>query len=130
MSPSTHPQARNRNTAMDRAVLDACGWTDLPTDCQFLIDYEEDDADTKSTGIQRQKKKPWRYRWPDDIRDEVLARLLALNAEHHQEEVRLGIAPGNEGGEEDGRQKTIRQVPAREVRRRTELIRRSEQLIQ
>jgi hypothetical protein len=81
---------------MDRAVLDAYGWTDLPTDCQFLLDCEEYD-DNETTGKKRQKKKPWRYRWPDDIRDEVLARLLALNAERHQEEVRLGIAPGMNG---------------------------------
>jgi len=87
---------RKLHAAMDRAVLDAYGWTDLPTDCQFLLDYEEDDeADTETTGKKgKKKKKPWRYRWPDDIRDEVLARLLALNAERHQEEVRLGIAPG------------------------------------
>lgn len=32
--------------------------------------------------------------WPSDFRDEVLARLLALNAERHAEEIRLGIAPG------------------------------------
>ncbi len=25
---------------MDRAVLDAYGWTDIPTDCEFLLDYE------------------------------------------------------------------------------------------
>jgi hypothetical protein len=35
--------------------------------------------------------------WPSDFRDEVLARLLALNAERHAEEVRLGIAPGMKG---------------------------------
>jgi hypothetical protein len=35
--------------------------------------------------------------WPSDFRDEVLARLLALNAERHAEEVRLGIAPGMTG---------------------------------
>ena len=34
---------------------------------------------------------PWRYRWPDDIRDEVLARLLALNAERYAEEVAQGL---------------------------------------
>ena len=42
--------------------------------------------------------------WPSDFRDEVLARLLALNAERHAEEVRLGIAPGvtsNEDGSDD-----------------------------
>ena len=32
--------------------------------------------------------------WPSAFRDHVLARLLALNAERHAEEVRLGIAPG------------------------------------
>ena len=25
---------------MDRAVLDAYGWTDIPIDCEFLLDYE------------------------------------------------------------------------------------------
>ena len=29
---------------MDRAVLDADGWTDIPTDCDFLLDYELDEA--------------------------------------------------------------------------------------
>jgi hypothetical protein len=31
--------------------------------------------------------------WRSDFRDEVLSRLLALNAERHAEEVRLGVAP-------------------------------------
>jgi hypothetical protein len=90
---------RDLHAAMDRAVLDAYGWTDIPTACEFLLDYEEDDEDdTETTGKKaRKKKKPWRYRWPDDIRDEVLARLLALNAERHAEEVRLGTAPGMKG---------------------------------
>ena len=56
---------------MDRAVLDAYGWTDIPTDCDFLLDYEIDEA------TWGRKKKPYRYRWPDPVRDEVLARLLA-----------------------------------------------------
>ena len=34
---------------------------------------------------------PWRYRWPDDICDDVLARLLALNAERYAEEVAQGL---------------------------------------
>lgn len=38
---------------------------------------------------KRRRKKPWRYRWPDDLRDEVLARHLKLNAER-AEENRLG----------------------------------------
>ena len=58
---------RDLHTAMDRAVLDAYGWTDIPTDCEFLLDYEIDEEDWGS------RKKPYRYRWPDDVRDEVLA---------------------------------------------------------
>ena len=38
------------------------------------------------------KKKPYRYRWPDKVRDEVLARLLELNAERAKEEARSGLA--------------------------------------
>ena len=34
---------------------------------------------------------PWRYRWPDAVRDDVLARLLALNAERYAEEVAQGL---------------------------------------
>jgi hypothetical protein len=78
---------RGLHAAMDRAVLDAYGWADIPTDCEFLLDYEVDDEDGSS-----RRKKPWRYRWPDDVHDEVLARLLALNAEHADQERRSGAA--------------------------------------
>jgi len=37
-------------------------------------------------------ERPWRHRWPDDIRDEVLARLLRLNAERAQKERLAGLA--------------------------------------
>ena len=77
-------QLRNLHEAMDRAVLDAYGWTDIPTDCDFLLDYEIDEA------TWGRKKKPHRYRWPDPVRDDVLARLLALNAERAAEEARTG----------------------------------------
>jgi hypothetical protein len=41
--------------------------------------------------ITGRRKLPWRYRWPDAVRDDVLARLLALNAERYEEEVALGL---------------------------------------
>ena len=75
---------RELHAAMDRAALDAYGWTDIPTDCDFLLDYEVDGA------TWGRKKKPYRYRWPDETRDEILARLLALNAERAAEEAREG----------------------------------------
>ena len=80
---------RELHTAMDRVVLDAYGWTDIPTDCVFLLDWEDEDED-EGGGRGSKRKKPWRYRWPDEVRDEVLARLLALNAERAAEEERAG----------------------------------------
>ena len=71
---------RELHAAMDRAVLNAYGWSDIPTDCEFLLDYEIDEEEWG------RRKKPYRYRWPDEIRDEVLARLLALNADRAREE--------------------------------------------
>jgi hypothetical protein len=41
--------------------------------------------------ITGRRKLPWRYRWPDAVRDDVLARLLALNAERYAEEVSQGL---------------------------------------
>ena len=73
-------ELRGLHTAMDRAVLDVYGWDDIRTDCEFLLDYE---IDEETWG---RKKKPWRYHWPDAVRDDVLARLLALNAERAVEE--------------------------------------------
>ena len=76
---------------MDRAVLDAYGWTDLKPTCEFLLDYEEDeDEDEARAG--RKQKKPWRYRWPDEFRDEVLARLLELNKQRAEQERLAGAA--------------------------------------
>jgi hypothetical protein len=70
---------RALHDAMDRSVLDSYGWTDLHPACENLLDYEEEDNEDDDSGRTRQRKKPWRYRWTDDFRDEVLARLLALN---------------------------------------------------
>jgi hypothetical protein len=44
--------------------------------------------------ITGRRKLPWRYRWPDSVRDDVLARLLALNAERYAEEQILGKQSG------------------------------------
>lgn len=81
---------REMHEAMDRAVLEAYGWHDLAETarCEFLLDYEEDDEETGKK--KTKKKKPWRLRWPDDFRDEVLARLLELNEQRHKEELLAG----------------------------------------
>jgi hypothetical protein len=82
---------RELHAAMDRALLGAYGWTDLQPTCEFLLDYdeeEEDDATERPSG--RGRKKPWRYRWPDEFRDTVLARLLELNTERAETEKLTG----------------------------------------
>ncbi|MEO2045986.1 MAG: DNA methyltransferase, partial [Pirellulales bacterium] len=68
---------RELHAEMDRAVLEAYGWDDLAQSahCEFLLDYEEEDDDEPGAKKSK-KKKPWRLRWPDEFRDEVLARLL------------------------------------------------------
>ena len=81
-------ELRELHSAIDRIVLDAYGWSDIPTDCDFLLDYEIDEA------TWGRKKKPYRYRWPDRVRDEVLARLLALNAQRATAEVRASAHAG------------------------------------
>jgi hypothetical protein len=84
---------RELHAAMDQAVLDAYGWTDLKPTCEFLLDYEEDEDEEEAGG--RQRRKPWRYRWPDDFRDEVLAKLLELNKRRAEQEALRG--PGDGG---------------------------------
>ncbi|MBR0958381.1 Eco57I restriction-modification methylase domain-containing protein [Bradyrhizobium japonicum] len=85
---------RELHAAMDRAVLETYGadWHDIAARAQaiFLDETNEDDHTYQG-----------RLFWPSDFRDEVLARLLALNAERHAEEVRLGIAPGVKGKKSD-----------------------------
>jgi hypothetical protein len=87
---------RELHAAMDGAVLGAYGWNDLPTDCEFLLDYEIDEEEWGN------KKKPWRYRWPDEVRDEVLGRLLELNAERAKEEARSGVAAARKASKMSG----------------------------
>ena len=86
-------ELRDLHSAMDRAVLDAYGWSDIPTDCEFLLDYEIDEEEWGS------RKKPYRYRWPDHVRDDVLARLLELNAKRAAAEQRAGrlVPPASPG---------------------------------
>ncbi|MBB3205482.1 hypothetical protein FHS27_001282 [Rhodopirellula rubra] len=83
-------ELRELHDEMDRDVLRAYGWDDLAETarCEFLLDYEEEEDDQPGAKKSK-KKKPWRLRWPDDFRDEVLARLLELNEQRHKEELLL-----------------------------------------
>jgi hypothetical protein len=71
---------------MDRALLDEYGWTDIRAECEFLLDYDIEEEEWGN------KKRPYRFRWPDEVRDEVLARLLELNAARARKELIHGAA--------------------------------------
>ena len=121
---------RELHAAMDRAVLDAYGWKDVPTACGFALDWldldDDELADTLASAPDdiRERiesadyffpdaaaacrfqshikqsgrgKLPWRYRWPDEVRDDVLARLLALNAARAELERLTGLSSGTSG---------------------------------
>jgi hypothetical protein len=77
---------RELHSEMDRVLLDAFGWDDIQPVCEFVPEFYEDDEDDENG---HPRKKRYRYRWPDEIRDEVLARLLELN---HQRAVEEGQA--------------------------------------
>ena len=74
-------ELRRLHDAMDRAVLDAYGWTDIRPTSEFELEWEDEETENG-----RRRRKPWRYRWSEPVRDEVLARLLALNAQRAEEE--------------------------------------------
>jgi hypothetical protein len=103
---------RDLHAQMDRAVLDAYGWSDIDTTCGFALDYLDTDKDNLPPEAQERiasgdlffltadeacafdsiartgkRKLPWRYKWPETTHDEVLARLLDLNQKRHEEEV-------------------------------------------
>jgi hypothetical protein len=71
-TPADIVRLRELHVEMDRAVLRAYGWDDLAERAEpcFLDESNEDDH-----------KYQGRLFWPTEFRDEVLARLLALNAE-------------------------------------------------
>ena len=65
-------QLRELHTAMDRRVLDAYGWGDISTNCDFYPDYEADED-------ERGNNPRYRYRWSEEVQADVRARLLELN---------------------------------------------------
>jgi hypothetical protein len=83
---------RELHAEMDRAVLCAYGWDDLAEHAEpvFLDETNEDDHTYQG-----------RLFWPSAFRDDVLARLLALNAQRAAAERAAGIALTNSVADEE-----------------------------
>jgi hypothetical protein len=62
---------RELHSVMDKAVLDAYGWSDIVTAYEFSGDYENEDGSLGSV----------RLNFIEEVRDEILRRLLALHAD-------------------------------------------------
>ena len=77
---------------MDIAVLRAYGWHDLAD--RAAPEFIEQDADEGKTPKTR-------FDWPADFKDEVLARLLALNAARAAEERAAGLTAVAEEDDDD-----------------------------
>ena len=89
---------------MDRAVLHAYGWDDIPTDYRVPARLRD-----RRGGVGQQEEAV-SLRWPDQVRDEVLARLIALNGERAAEEARSGAAA--EAAKKQGRRAPRKQAAA------------------
>jgi hypothetical protein len=82
-------ELRQLHADMDHAVLDSYGWQDLKPVCDFFPEFDEEEGEDDAG---RPRKKKYRYRWPDDVQDEVFARLLNLNRQSALEEGQLKAA--------------------------------------
>ncbi len=82
---------RELHHSMDQAVLSAYGWHDLAATAMPEFLTEETEPEHRYQG---------RLFWPAPFRDEVLARLLALNAERAAAERARGLAPAPIAAEE------------------------------
>jgi hypothetical protein len=83
---------RTLHAEMDDAVLHAYGWDDLTA--RARPEFIEQDADEGKTPKTR-------FDWPAEFKDEVLARLLALNATRAAAERAAGLTPAAEDDVEE-----------------------------
>jgi len=93
-------ELRTLHDSVDRAVLDSYGWNEIKPMCDFFPEFEDEDA-AEEKDLSRKKK--FRYRWPDGVRDEVLAKLLDLNRKRAPKETQ--VVPENGTSQPIGRPK-------------------------
>ena len=87
-SPNDHSpeviRLRDLHASMDKAVLGAYGWADIVPAYEFSGDYENEDGSAGSV----------RLNFTEEVRDEILRRLLALHAERLKAEQSAAPAAG------------------------------------
>jgi hypothetical protein len=78
-------ELRALHSKMDRAVLDCYGWKDIILSSEFFLNSQNFSDNEGNSDIE---KSSFRFGWSDEVRDEVLARLLELNAARALDESR------------------------------------------
>jgi len=81
LSPEVR-RLRELHSSMDKAVLEAYGWGDITPVYEFSGDYENEDGSQGSV----------RLNFSEEVRDEILRRLLALHAERLKAEQSTPVA--------------------------------------
>jgi hypothetical protein len=129
-------KARDLINLLDQSVFQLYGWSDLLVNSYFTLDICELDLDCDSAEVEKaaqgqgeiryastvdasefesrlrletgyKKRIPWRYRWEESIRDEVVSRLLVLNGERSSRDAATGIH--GKKAKKDGRSNTKHQ---------------------
>lgn len=120
---------------MDEAVLKAYGWEDLELKCGFSLDYFDLNPEDVPPEIQdridsnnfyfaidheasvfesyvktERKSLPWRYRWNQELHDEILGRLLDLNAQRHEQEMIMGSKGSGGVGKKGAKRQQSKEV--------------------
>ncbi len=83
---------RSLRAEMDQAVLRAYGWVDLAEQAAPAFVEQE---------TEQGKAPKTRLDWPSELKDKVLARLLALNADRAAAERAAGLTPTSESDEDE-----------------------------
>jgi hypothetical protein len=84
VSKIKHGELQERNGAGSEKSGELLFW-----EAGDALDYQGQLQDHGA--ISGRRKLPWPYRQPDAVRDDLPARLLALNAERYAPEVALGL---------------------------------------
>ena len=106
---------RELHVEMDNAVREAYGWSDLDLEHGWLKTVTQTEKKNRKTGLKEAVEKvDWRYTISEQAKNEVLKRLLKLNHERYEEEVKQGLHD-KKGKKKTGAKKEAKEKEASET---------------
>ncbi len=119
VDPAVRAIVHGRRDPVDRSLLE-----EDDANSQLLIAREVESGNQLPGTRLSHNRKPWRLRWPDEFRDEVLARLLERNEQRHNEELLTG-AMTLKRSEVDGKKSKTKNTAAKSSRGQQKLFQES-----